>query len=212
VTKRIYREDPLGLGRKAVRVVCHPDAWRPRLPEILDRMPIPCKRRVYRMDLAEEARDCPLPGGYEVRDVDRELLDDPGVDTRAVRAPMEYGTTVDSFLAGRFACAAIHGGLAVSWCFVNSVVGRAFELGAATREAHRRKGVGSATVAATLRRARERGLAVAGWHCDVRNVPSVRMAEHLEFALHREYDMYLAVGDEKVHDDVTIRWKLGKYV
>jgi len=53
ITERIYAEDPLGLGRKAIRIGCHPDAWLPHLPEILDRPPIPCVKRSYRRDLAD---------------------------------------------------------------------------------------------------------------------------------------------------------------
>jgi len=38
------------------------------------------------------------------------------------------------------------------------------------------------------------------------------MAEHLGFTLHREYDIFLACGDEAKHDEVITWWREGKYV
>jgi RimJ/RimL family protein N-acetyltransferase len=52
----------------------------------------------------------------------------------------------------------------------------------------------------------------ADWHCDPRNPGSVRVAEKVGFALEREYTCWLAVGDEKIHEEQWERWRQGKLV
>jgi len=215
ITESLYVEDPLGLGRKAVRIVAASSAWEDRMGEILEgRTPIPTRRRYSVFDLAVEPPDFPLPDGCETRAVDAAMMADPAIEVgRMVVRPMEWGYgSVEAYLEHCFACVAIRDGRTVAFSPVNNLSGTLCELGIATDPEHRRRGLGVATVAAALRMARERGMTRADWHCDPRNPGSVRVAEKVGFTLDREYLAWLAVGDERIHEEERAKWERGKPV
>jgi GNAT superfamily N-acetyltransferase len=216
ITEEIYSEDPLGGKRTAVRIIAEGSVWDDAMDSVLSgREPIRAQRRSYLFDLANDPPDFPVPDGCVLRAVDRELLDDPSieVDPRIVIVPMESSHgSVDRFLDECFLSVAIMDGKTVAGAVANHPLGPLCELGIATVPEYRRRGLGVATTAAALRLAKERGFERVSWQCDERNPGSWRIAEKLRFARECEYTGYMAVGNEKIHDEVLAQWREGKLV
>lgn len=210
-----YVEDPLCRGRKAVRLIASSGAWEERIDAIFpDRKAIPSRRRYFDLDLLGVLPAFPPPDGYAIRPIDAGLFADGEIEIGpGLIRSMEWGHgSVDAYLENGFGCVAVVDGKAVAECMVNAVSGPVCELGVGTRDEHRRKGLAVATGAATFRAARERGYERAEWNCDPRNPASVRVAERLGFTHRREYTCWLAVGDEKIHEEQWVRWREGKLV
>jgi len=210
-----YVEDPLRLERKAVRLIASSGAWEERIDAIFpDRKAIPSQRRYFDFDLAVVLPAVLPPDGYSLRPIDAALLADGAIEVGpGLIRSMEWGHgSVDAYLEDCFGYVAVASGRTVAECMVNGVSGTVCEIGVGTREEHCRKGLALTTGSATLHAARRRGFTRAEWNCDPRNPGSVRVAEKLGFRLEREYTCWLAVGDEKIHEEQWERWRQGKQV
>ncbi|MFX0113850.1 MAG: GNAT family N-acetyltransferase, partial [Candidatus Hodarchaeota archaeon] len=78
-----------------------------------------------------------------------------------------------------------------SWSLADYVSGNRCETGIRTDWDYRRRGFGTATVAATVEHCLANGFEEIGWHCWSTNVGSIRIAENVGFELIREYPIYL---------------------
>lgn len=79
----------------------------------------------------------------------------------------------------------------VSWSLADYVSANRCETGIRTDWDYRRRGFGTATVAATVEHCLSRGFEEIGWHCWSTNIGSIRIAEAAGFELIREYPICL---------------------
>jgi RimJ/RimL family protein N-acetyltransferase len=144
-----------------------------------------------------------VPEGYAVRRLDRALLDDTDV---AFPDPLrewmdieQVWWTVENFLAKAVSFVVVHGAEVVAWCTPDCVAGDRMDVGVITHPAHRRRGLATVAVAATVERALEQGFSAVGWHCNADNVASWKTAEKVGFKRNREYAYYYYMCDPIDH-------------
>jgi RimJ/RimL family protein N-acetyltransferase len=87
----------------------------------------------------------------------------------------------------------IHGGQAVAQCAPDLTVGSYAEIGIHTDPAHRRKGLATAAVRATLAAAAAAGITEVGWHCLASNRGSLAVARATGFVETHRYTAYAEV-------------------
>ncbi len=84
----------------------------------------------------------------------------------------------------------IHGGEVVAQCSPDLVVGSYAEIGIRTNPEHRRRGLATAAVRATLAAAAAAGIAEIGWHCLASNRGSLAVARAAGFVETHRYGAY----------------------
>ncbi|MEA3375408.1 MAG: GNAT family N-acetyltransferase [Chloroflexota bacterium] len=181
--------------------VVHPEGWRDRLPDIVaPHTPAAEQRRHYvcrtvRYDWRSHLRE-----GYTVRRIDRSLLDNPEivVPDHVTGWMVNNWGSIDRFLEGGFAFAAMTGDELVSWSLTDCVSGDRCEIGIRTAPAHRRRGLAAATAAAAVEYALLGDFSMVGWHCPETNLGSIGTAEKVGFQKERDYVAYYAFLDEEL--------------
>ena len=129
--------------------------------------------------------DFPLPEGFELRRITKELTD--RINGRVV--PLAYWDSAESFLAGGTGFCATKDGAPAAWAFSAAVSADEADIGVETSEGYRRLGLASAAAAETVRRIRSMHKKPV-WACSAEN-PASR-------------DLALKVGFEQVGECFTI--------
>lgn len=142
-------------------------------------------RQYYELDLNKDDLSSapPLPAGLDLRRVDRSLLDalDAGGREALIEEMMSERESVDDFLDHSFGFSIVDGKRLVTWCLSEYNDGLRCEIGIATAEAYRRRGLATITAKAFLEHARAAGHQRIGWHCWTNNIPSAASALRLGF-------------------------------
>ena len=132
-----------------------------------------------------------LPPRYTIRPVDAALLAEPGLDgLEALREEMcSERPSVEDFLEKSFGVCPLYGNEVIGWCLSEYNHDERCEVGVATAEAHRRRGLGTAISLALVEMALARGIRQVGWHCWADNLPSAALALRAGFVLDEEREM-----------------------
>lgn len=180
---------------------CPPDGWTQRLATVCaPRQPIELPRRHYVAHRSGHDWRTNVPEGCAIRRMDRSLLDLPGPE---VPDDVKHMIDVIDWDAGAVdkGCGfvAIQGSQIAAWAMIDCVVGDVGEIGLFTHEAHRRRGLATATSAATIEYGLTHGLSTVVWDCYAYNAGSVRTAEKLGLERERDHTMYCFHFDEANH-------------
>jgi RimJ/RimL family protein N-acetyltransferase len=205
-------------GDSSMSLAIHPDSWEARLPELIPTHDAEKSDRFHYLcrNLKLDGRKA-LPRGYSIQRVDQTLLHESEVAfTDQVREWMDieqmWGTE-ENFLAKGISYVGVYDREVVSWCSPDCVAGDQMDIGIFTLPAHRRKGVATAVVAATVEDCYDHGYTVVGWHCNVGNVASWKTAEKVGFERNREYTYYYYIYDIVDHlaELGWYQYRLGEY-
>ena len=196
-------------------LVVEPEAWVAVLDEIWDNsFARRHERKSYRLASARmPGWRAQIPDGYVPERVDAaflartDLRHHDEIAERAAEWP-----SVDDFLARGFGFCIVHGDTIASRCIADCVVDRRCEVGVGTEPAHRRRGLGSAVVAAAVEHCVQSGFTHVGWHCLRSNRGSIAVAERTGFRHVADYAAYSAVLPAENPGDLTeaecIDWAL----
>jgi len=192
-----------GLGEDIAFLFLAPSTceWSEGLDEILaPRVPIPDRRLHYECTEAPSEWRGRVPPGYEIRPLDRSLMQSDVTLHPSVEQWMmhNYGSQ-DAFLDHGAGSVAVHDSSVVAWCIADSVVADLSDIGVETVEAHRRRGLAYCATCLTVEQLLARGIQTIGWHCGAWNEPSIRTAEQAGFRRIREAVLYPVQYDEGRH-------------
>jgi GNAT superfamily N-acetyltransferase len=111
----------------------------------------------------------------------------------------EMWGTVDNFLSKSVSYCVLHDNRVVAWCVPDCVVGDRIDVGIFTDPRHRRRGLASVAVDATVEHCLNHGFSAVGWHCNAENVASWKTAEKVGFVRNRAYAYYYYMYDPIDH-------------
>jgi len=151
--------------------------------------PIPNPRRHYIIRSMPEDWKPYLPDGFELRFIDEEIRDMPGLDQDVVNL-LDARRAVNSPDQAGFGFVALHSGKVVAHAVVDVIVGTVGDIGLVTQEAYRRRGLATAVSGAALAYGLSHGLCQIDWDCAIYNTGSVRTAEKLGGVVAREHDLF----------------------
>ncbi len=180
-------------------VLYHAPGWEQAVERILaGKHPIRDRREYWELRASARPAPAPLPPGVELRTVDRDLLADERLQSRAglVDELTSERDSVDDFLAHSLGVCLVEGDEIVGWCLSEYDSSARCELGIETLPAHRRRGLATAAAAALVERALAHGRRRIGWHCWASNVASSATARKVGFEKVEEYAVYFAWFDE----------------
>lgn len=126
----------------------------------------------------------PLPVGYELRPITRELLEECIWYEGTVR---RHGGA-DRFLETGLGMCLLHNGLVVSEAYASPRVLGTRELGAITREGYRGRGLATITCAQLIAACERLGDATY-WNCASTNLASAAVARKMGYQIEREYQL-----------------------
>jgi RimJ/RimL family protein N-acetyltransferase len=155
-----------------------------------------------------------LPDGYTVQRVDPATLARFPEEMREWGSVEDWWDTVEHFFSKGISFCVVHGDDVVSWCPSTCVTGDQVEVGIFTASAHRRRGLATAAVAATVACCLNDGYRAVGWHCVHDNAGSWKTAEKVGFEREREYRTYYYIFELPDHLS-QLAWscfKRGEYV
>ena len=164
-----------------------PNAWEERMESLLGgREAQKFPRHFY--TIAELKQSFSIPEGFELRPLDRELLDQAHLKNLdgLVEEMQSERSSVDAFLAHSFGFCALHKDELAGWCLSEYNSTDRCEVGIETLEKYQRRGIGTAVASALIEEAVGRQMTV-GWHSYAGNAPSVALAEKLGFEKISEY-------------------------
>jgi RimJ/RimL family protein N-acetyltransferase len=193
-------------GDWSLSLAVHPETWEAKLPEAIPGYDIEKLERYHYLCRAVnfDWRNH-IPEGYTVRRVDRAMLDDAQiVFPDALREWMNFEEvwwTRENFFSKGISFAVLHGHEVVAWCTPDCIAGDRIDVGIITHRPHRRRGLASVAVAATVEYCLSHGFSAVGWHCNAINVSSWKTAEKVGFERHREYVYYYYMYDPIDHLD-----------
>ncbi len=186
-------------------VICldSPD-WEPALADILGDWrwpPIWGSNHHYRFAQPRLDWRAALPAGYTIARLDAQLLAAQGAQLpQTITDSIRIGwQSQENFLNNGFGFVALQGKDIVCWCLADVTVGDACEIGIQTASAHRRRGLATAVVAATVEYCQQAGFNFISWHCGTDNPGSIGTAVNAGFALERPYNFYIFYYDEPQH-------------
>jgi GNAT superfamily N-acetyltransferase len=186
-------------GDWSMSLAVHPEAWEDKLPELIPTHEFEKNQRYhYLCDAVAFDWRAGLPDGYEVRRVDRSLWEDTGINKDVFHEwenMEEMWGTHENFLAKGISYCVVHESEVVSWCNCDCVAGARIDVGIFTQPAYRRRGLGTAAVAATVEKCLEQGYKAVGWHCNADNIGSWKTAERVGFKRNCEYAYYFYIYD-----------------
>lgn len=130
-----------------------------------------------------------LPPAFAMRQIDRALLADTGLENRAELIEEIYSErpSIEAFFDKDFGFCLLHGDEIVSYCLSEHNVGHRCEVGVATVPAYRRRGLATWTVSALVEHALANDITEIGWHCWASNRPSIALAKGAGFEKALEY-------------------------
>jgi RimJ/RimL family protein N-acetyltransferase len=185
-------------GDEAITLNYAPASWGERLGDLFPGVEPIIRARSYwerAADVAIEA--APPPEGIELREPTRELVEEgslEGLDALMEEMRSER-TSVDEFLARSFGLIAVTGNALAGWCLSEYNVAHRCEVGIATMEPYRRRGVATAMATAFVALARRKGVWRIGWHAWADNAASLATARRAGFSLSHEHNIALCFLD-----------------
>ena len=198
--EKIFSGEVYVNGDWSMSLAVHPQTWEERLPELIPTHEIEKSERYHylctELSLNWENH---LPDGYSVRRVDSALLEDPGIHFAESLAEWmdfeEVWWSRENFLSKGISFAVLRGNEVAAWCTPDCVAGDRIDIGIITHQAHRRQGLATIAVAATVEACLEQGFSAVGWHCNADNIGSWKTAEKVGFKRNREYAYYYYIYD-----------------
>ena len=181
------------------------DAWEETLDTLLrDMNPIRSEREYYTIQTAGDKShpaSAPLPEGFSLRYVDSDLLaqEHLGNLEDLLEELCSERQSVQDFLDRSFGFCLLHGDDVAGWCLSEyNTLGRC-EVGIATFEPHRRRGLATTMASTLVEHARSQGISQVGWHCYASNVASAATARKAGFVKTVEYPVRFAYLDQTIN-------------
>lgn len=201
---RIFTGEVFVNGDESMSLAVHPETWEARLPELIPTYEIEkIERYHYLCRILKFDWRNNIPEGYTVRRVDRALLDDAQVifsdEMRGWMNFEEVWWTEDNFLSKGVSFAVLYEREIVAWCTPDCVAGDRMDIGIITHRAHRRRGLATIAVAATVEHCLHNGFSAVGWHCNAINIGSWKTAEKVGFERNCQYAYYYYMYDPIDH-------------
>jgi GNAT superfamily N-acetyltransferase len=155
----------------------------------------PYSRRTYRLDARGGHWTSHAPADFTLQQVNADLLADERIQNLAflTEEMVSERPSIDDFLAKSFGICLLHENEIVGWCLSEYNCGHRCEIGIATAEPFRRRGLATLMARAFIHHAQSQGVYDIGWICWTGNRPSVATAEKLSFTLADERDVYVAL-------------------
>jgi len=149
-------------------------------------------RHYYHLDAGKQTWNATVPEGYELKLVDSDLLSNKCLENLedVVEEMQSERLTVGDFLSKSFGCVILRGREIVGWCMSEYNSDNRCELGIATVEAYRRRGLATLTAKTMIRHALDLGINEIGWHCSAENEASIATAKKLGFSKKHDYKVY----------------------
>ena len=202
LNEALFARTLLDEGAWGLFLSCPPEGWAAPVAAVCaPRPPIELPRRHYVIRQPGSDWRTHVPPGYAIRRMDRSLLDMPGLELPGEVKSMIDAINWDSGVVDK-GCGfvALYGNQLAAHAMIDCVVGDAGEIGLFTRPAHRRRGLATATAAATIAYGLAHGLATVVWDCYEHNAGSVRTAEKLGLERARKRIMYSFFFGEADHE------------
>ena len=180
-------------------------AWDETLDHLLrEENPIRSDREYYAPQTAgysDRPASTPLPEGFSLHYVDKDLLswEHLGNLDDLLEELCSERQSVQDFLDKSFGFCLLHGESIAGWCLSEYNSSGRCEVGIATFEPHRRRGLATAMASALVREARSRGISQIGWHCYATNTASAATARKVGFIKTVEYPVRLAYLNEAIN-------------
>jgi GNAT superfamily N-acetyltransferase len=191
----------LAAGQEGFIAKCTAAGWPRQIDVLLPNFPIPKTQHHYAGgEVCRADWRAMLPPDITIRPVDRALLAEglDGLDDLVEEMQSER-PSVDEFLNKSFGFVPVHGNKIIGWCLSEYNCGDRCEVGIATAEGYRRRGLATIIASAFVEYALAHGIAHVGWHCDADNAGSNATALKLGFTRVLEYPAYLCLFDEVIH-------------
>jgi RimJ/RimL family protein N-acetyltransferase len=202
--EKIFTGEVFVNGNWSMSLAVHPESWEEKLAELIPTHEMEKLERYHYLcaGLKFDWRKN-IPAGYSVQYVNQILLSEaeavfPGV-IREWMDIEEMWWTEGNFLIKGVSYVVISEGEVVAWCTPDCVADDRIDVGVITHPAHRRRGLASVVVAATVEHCLKEGFSAVGWHCNAENVGSWKTAEKVGFERHREYAYYYYMYDRIDH-------------
>ncbi len=188
------------------------DDWIENFPRIFDiRPPQPSHRIHFTCSKVNLEWRSLIPAGYRLVQVDSSFNPDE------YEIPDDITEWMSSSLIEQktrgFGKCLVHGNRIVVWINADCASGTDCEIGIITTKDYRKRGLGTATAAATVEDCLSSGFSMVGWHADTINQGSIATAEKVGFVKERNYVHYICMFDEATHHaEIAIRLFFdGKY-
>jgi len=188
-------------GQEGFVVKCTTAGWVEQADVLLPgKMPIPEYHHYYAGREVCHNWRAMLPPDVTIRPVDRALLaaDLEGLDDLREEMQSER-PSVAEFLDKSFGLVPVRENEVIGWCLSEYNCGDRCEVGIATAEAYRRRGLATLLSTAFIEHARARGIDRIGWHCNADNAASNATALKVGLRQVAAYPAYLCLFDEVVH-------------
>lgn len=192
---RWITDEPVAQGQRigipSLTVAHHPKALADQIRSLLEPYELTPGLRYYHTHSQKPVGRQAVPDGFELRRIGSELLTQenrPGQRWLLEWILSFWPTTGDFLEKGLGYVALAETGRIVSLCITVFDADQYYELGTATDEAYRRRGLSSAAAGACvddcLAQNRE-----PIWHCWADNIASVRVARKIGFRIERTYEV-----------------------
>ena len=185
----------LAAGHEGFVVKCTAPGWTQQIDVLLPgKHPIPLGQHYYAgREVGHDWRAL-LPPDITLRLVDRALLSEKLEGLADLEEEMQSERpSVDEFLAKSFGFVPMHGDRVAGWCLSEYNCGDRCEVGIATAEGYRRRGLATLVASAFVEYALAHGIAHVGWHCNANNAGSIATALKAGFRKVLEYPAYLCI-------------------
>jgi len=185
--------DSLHRGAKFFILYLDPGIHQLDFFKLLDDVKVhPNTRNYYELDARTREWGETPRGGLRPEVIDIHFLSGSYKNLDQVKEEMRSErSSLEEFLEKSVGVCGVIGDEIVSWCMSEYNHGSRYEIGIATVEKHRRKGLATVTADALMRRCLEHGFSRVGWHCWQRNEPSNRTALKLGFEFVESYPVYV---------------------
>ncbi len=207
----VYRPQAEALGKDLFYIHYPLDRSRPAWERALQAMlhgrdPIRAGHEFYAWERGASRRFDPdwrrqLPEGIELVPVDASLL----VPGRVINPDylteemLSERPSVEEFLAKSFGMCLVHADEIIGWCLSEYNTGNRCEVGIATREDYRRRGLATLMTRAFIEQALAHGVNRIGWHCSAENLPSRATALKAGFRKVTDTPIFLGWFDPAMH-------------
>ena len=198
IANRLLREAFLpelaSRGWSTFRLHCNINNWRDQIDLVLKNMTwTEAQRQYWDLHASGSTRDLTTPDCLELHPINAALLSRSDLkNLRAVTEEMRSErVSIEDFLQKSFGYCALCGTEIVGWCMSEYNVDNRCELGIATVERYRRRGIATVTGTAVISHAVSRGITDIGWHCWADNEASIRTAQRPGFRKERDYTVHL---------------------
>jgi RimJ/RimL family protein N-acetyltransferase len=185
-----YRDEIIAHGGRGFLLYHHPEGWGAHLDDALPGASMARATRLYyHLDARSRRWNATPPEGFALTPVDSRLLERTDLENlnQVEDEMLSERLSLKAFLEKSFGYCVVHEGAIVGWCMSEYNAGERCELGIATAEGYRKRGLATLTGRAVIREAVSRGISDIGWHCYASNAPSIATAERLGFRRALEY-------------------------